>query len=93
MGVAAADVSSDIVLNADVGSGSGHLTVVGSRDVILAGRADLLTSSTAPGGGQVYVEAMAMGLPVIACRAAAPPTYIDDDPASPHRCGWRQRPS
>ena len=38
--------------------------------------------------GQVYVEAMAMGVPVIACRAAAPPTYIDDDPASPDRSGW-----
>ena len=38
--------------------------------------------------GQVYVEAMAMGVPVIACRVAAPPTYIDDDPASPDRCGW-----
>lgn len=38
--------------------------------------------------GQVYVEAMAMGVPVIACRAAAPPTFIDDDPGSPDRCGW-----
>ena len=38
--------------------------------------------------GQVYVEAMAMDVPVIACRVAAPPTYIDDDPASPDRCGW-----
>lgn len=38
--------------------------------------------------GQVYVEAMAMGVPVIACRAAAPPTYIDDDPGSPERSGW-----
>lgn len=38
--------------------------------------------------GQVYVEAMAMRVPVIACRVAAPPTYIDDAPASPDRCGW-----
>lgn len=38
--------------------------------------------------GQVYVEAMAMDVPVIACRVAAPPTYIDDDPGSADRCGW-----
>lgn len=38
--------------------------------------------------GQVYVEAMAMSVPVIACRVAAPPTYIDDEPSSPDRCGW-----
>jgi len=38
--------------------------------------------------GQVYVEAMAMRVPVIACRAAAPPTFVDDDPRSPDRCGW-----
>ena len=38
--------------------------------------------------GQVYVEAMAMRVPVIACRAGAPPTFVDDDPASPDRCGW-----
>lgn len=42
--------------------------------------------------GQVYVEAMAMEVPVIACRAAAPPTFIDDDPASPERCGWLVAP-
>ena len=50
---------------------------------------DLLTvPSVAERFGQVYVEAMAMRLPVIACRVAAPPTYIDDDPRSPERCGW-----
>ncbi len=38
--------------------------------------------------GQVYVEAMAMSVPVIACRVAAPPTYVDDDPGSPERNGW-----
>jgi glycosyltransferase involved in cell wall biosynthesis len=38
--------------------------------------------------GQVYVEAMAAGVPPIACRAAAPATFIDDDPRSPRRCGW-----
>jgi len=38
--------------------------------------------------GQVYVEAMAMGVPPIACAAGAPPTYIDADPSSAERCGW-----
>ncbi len=38
--------------------------------------------------GQVYVEAMATGVPVIACDVAAPPTFIDADPGSPDRCGW-----
>ncbi len=38
--------------------------------------------------GQVYVESMAMGVPVIACDAGAPPTFVEDDPASPERCGW-----
>ena len=52
----------------------------------------LAVPSVAERFGQVYVEAMAMGLPVIACRAAAPPTYIDDDPASPDRCGWLVAP-
>lgn len=42
--------------------------------------------------GQVYVEAMAMRVPVIACRVAAPPTYIDDAPDSPDRCGWLVTP-
>ena len=52
----------------------------------------LAVPSVAERFGQVYVEAMAMRLPVIACRAAAPPTYIDDDPASPDRCGWLVAP-
>ncbi|MBJ7456213.1 MAG: glycosyltransferase, partial [Thermoleophilia bacterium] len=52
----------------------------------------LAVPSVAERFGQVYVEAMAMGLPVIACRAAAPPTYIDDDPSSPDRCGWLVAP-
>ena len=38
--------------------------------------------------GLAYVEAMAMGVPPIACRAGAPPTFIDDDPRSPDRSGW-----
>ncbi len=48
----------------------------------------LAVPSVAERFGQVYVEAMAMRLPVIACRVAAPPTYIDDDPGSPTRSGW-----
>jgi glycosyltransferase involved in cell wall biosynthesis len=31
---------------------------------------------------------MAMGVPPIACDAGAPPTFIDDGPASPGRSGW-----
>lgn len=42
--------------------------------------------------GQVYVEAMAMRVPVIACRAAAPPTFVDADSRSPTRCGWLVAP-
>jgi glycosyltransferase involved in cell wall biosynthesis len=52
----------------------------------------LAVPSVAERFGQVYIEAMAMRLPVIACRVAAPPTYIDDDPASPQRCGWLVAP-
>lgn len=48
----------------------------------------LAVPSVAERFGQVYVEAMAMRVPVIACDVAAPPTYIDDDPESPDRCGW-----
>ncbi len=48
----------------------------------------LAVPSVAERFGQVYVEAMAMRLPVIACDVAAPPTYIDADPASPDRSGW-----
>lgn len=60
-------------------------------DVLACGDV-LAVPSVAERFGQVYVEAMAMRLPVIACRAAAPPTYIDDDPASPDRCGWLVTP-
>lgn len=52
----------------------------------------LAVPSVAERFGQVYVEAMAMRLPVIACRAAAPPTYIDDEATSPDRCGWLVAP-
>jgi glycosyltransferase involved in cell wall biosynthesis len=42
--------------------------------------------------GLVYVEAMAMGVPPIACAAGAPPSFIDADGASPARSGWLVRP-
>jgi glycosyltransferase involved in cell wall biosynthesis len=55
--------------------------------------ADLMAvPSVAERFGQVYVEAMAAGVPVVACRAAAPPTFVDDDPSSPDRCGWLVEP-
>ena len=51
--------------------------------------ADLLAApSVAERFGQVYVEAMAMGVPPIACDAFGPPTFIDADPRSPSRAGW-----
>jgi glycosyltransferase involved in cell wall biosynthesis len=51
--------------------------------------ADLLAvPSVAERFGQVYVEAMAMGVPSIACDAFGPPTFIDADPHSPSRAGW-----
>ena len=51
--------------------------------------ADLLAvPSVAERFGQVYVEAMAMGVPPIACDAFGPPTFIDADPRSPARAGW-----
>jgi glycosyltransferase involved in cell wall biosynthesis len=52
----------------------------------------LAVPSVAERFGQVYVEAMAAGVPPIACRAAAPATFIDDDPRSPLRCGWLVTP-
>ncbi len=48
----------------------------------------LAVPSVAESFGLVYVEAMAMGVPPIACDAAGPPTFIDADPASPDRAGW-----
>jgi glycosyltransferase involved in cell wall biosynthesis len=38
--------------------------------------------------GLAYVEAMAMGVPPIACDVGAPPAFIDADPRSPDRSGW-----
>lgn len=42
--------------------------------------------------GLAYVEAMAMGVPPIACDAGAPPTFIDGEASSPSRSGWLVRP-
>jgi glycosyltransferase involved in cell wall biosynthesis len=51
--------------------------------------ADLLAvPSVAERFGQVYVEAMAMGVPPIACNVYGPPTFIDANPRSPFRAGW-----
>ena len=51
--------------------------------------ADLLAvPSVAERFGQVYVEAMAMGVPPIACNVFGPPTFIDADPRSSCRAGW-----
>jgi len=51
--------------------------------------ADLVVvPSVAETFGLVYVEAMAMGVPPIACDVGGPPTFIDGDPASPARAGW-----
>jgi glycosyltransferase involved in cell wall biosynthesis len=38
--------------------------------------------------GLAYVEAMAMGVPPVACTAGAPPAFIDARPDSPDRSGW-----
>lgn len=55
--------------------------------------ADLLAvPSVAERFGLIYIEAMAMGVPPIACAAGAPPTLIDADPASPRRSGWLVAP-
>ena len=48
----------------------------------------LAVPSVAESFGLVYIEAMAMGVPPIACNAAGPPTFIDADPTSPARAGW-----
>ena len=40
--------------------------------------------------GQVFVEAMACGVPVIAARAGGPPSFINTDPGRPN--GWLVRP-
>lgn len=48
----------------------------------------LAVPSVAEKFGQVYLEAMAMGVPPIACDAEGPPTFIDARPGSPERAGW-----
>jgi glycosyltransferase involved in cell wall biosynthesis len=40
--------------------------------------------------GQVFVEAMACGVPVIAARAGGPPSFINTDPGRPN--GWLVEP-
>ena len=40
--------------------------------------------------GQVFVEAMACGVPVIAARAGGPPSFINTEPGRP--CGWLVEP-
>ena len=40
--------------------------------------------------GQVFVEAMACGVPVIAARAGGPPSFINTEPARPN--GWLVEP-
>jgi glycosyltransferase involved in cell wall biosynthesis len=57
------------------------------------GAGDLLAvPSVAERFGQVYLEAMAMGIPPVACDAEGPPSFIDADPGSPARCGWLVAP-
>ncbi len=62
----------------------GHLHLAAA----LASTDLLAVPSVAESFGLVYIEAMAMGVPPIACDAAGPPTFIDADPASPTRTGW-----
>ncbi len=66
----------------------------GHRDLPAAlGGADLLAvPSVAERFGLVYVEAMATGVPPVACDAEGPPWFIDADPSSPRRCGWLVAP-
>lgn len=40
--------------------------------------------------GQVFVEAMACGVPVIAARAGGPPSFINTEPGRPN--GWLVEP-
>jgi glycosyltransferase involved in cell wall biosynthesis len=53
----------------------------------------LAVPSVAEKFGQVYIEAMAMRVPPIACDAEGPPTFIDGGPQSPARAGWLVPPN
>jgi len=61
-----------------------HETLPGT----LAAADVMAVPSVAERFGLAYVEAMAMGVPPVACLAGAPPTFIDADPRSPDRSGW-----
>ncbi|WP_217913468.1 glycosyltransferase family 4 protein [Miltoncostaea marina] len=52
----------------------------------------LAVPSVAEKFGQVYLEAMAMGVPPIACDAEGPPTFIEGRADAPARAGWLVAP-
>jgi glycosyltransferase involved in cell wall biosynthesis len=62
----------------------GHRELPGA----LAASDVLAVPSVAEKFGQVYIEAMAMRVPPIACNVEGPPTFIDGDARSPSRAGW-----
>ena len=50
----------------------------------------MVMPSIAESFGQVFIEAMACGVPVIAANAAGPPSFINTDPQRPN--GWLVEP-
>jgi glycosyltransferase involved in cell wall biosynthesis len=50
----------------------------------------MVMPSIAESFGQVFIEAMACGVPVIAANAAGPPSFINTDPERPN--GWLVEP-
>ena len=50
----------------------------------------MVMPSTGESFGQVFVEAMACGVPVIAANAGGPPSFLNVDPARPN--GWLVEP-
>jgi len=46
----------------------------------------MVMPSIAESFGQVFIEAMACGVPVIAANAAGPPSFINTEPGRPN--GW-----